>query len=528
MGPRRRVRIARPCDGPGGVIRLCYARSRAPALRAPPGATTAPSRVSAPLDLRAAARQAMIDHGFRPDFGAEVESETARIAREEAGLPRGGRDLRDLPWSSIDEVESRDLDQVEVAETLAGGGTRVRVAIADVDALVRAGSATDTHAAWNTTSVYTASAVFPMLPEALSTDLTSLGEGVDRRAMVVDLQLAPDGTTVRHDHYRAIVRNRAKLDYDAVGAWLEGRGPAPAKVAASPELAAQLRLQDTAAQSLRALRHRRGALPLETVEARPVMEGATVARIDVKVANRARQLIEDFMITANVAMASFLAERQSAWIGRVVKVPERWARIVDLARPLGETLPAEPSAAALAGFLERQRARDPLRFPDLSLSVIKLLGSGEYVLERPGPPGDGHFGLAVDDYTHSTAPNRRYADLVTQRLLKSVLAGAAAAYEDDALTTIARRCTEREDEANKVERQVRKQAMALLLAGRIGDRFDALVTGAGPKGTWVRVLRPPVEGRVVRGEAGLDVGDAVRVRLLATDPSRGFIDFARD
>jgi VacB/RNase II family 3'-5' exoribonuclease len=471
----------------------------------------------------------MIDHGFRPDFGPEAEAEVAALVpAANAGPLPGLRDLRDRPWSSIDEVESRDLDQIEVAEPLPGGDTRVLVAIADVDSRVPAGSAIDDHAGWNTTSVYTGAAIFPMLPEALSTDLTSLNEGVDRPAIVVEQVVAADGSTRAHDVYRAVVHNHAKLDYDAVGAWLEGRGPAPAKVDASPELAAQLRGQDSAAQALRTLRYERGALPLETMEARAVMEGETVTGLVVKAKNRARQLIEDFMVAANVAMAAFLAQHGSAWIGRVVRTPKRWERIAALARELGDPLPDEPSAVALAGFLERQRTRDPLRYPDLSLSVVKLLGSGEYVLDRPGSSNEGHFGLAVDDYTHSTAPNRRYGDLVTQRLLKAVLARRPPAYDDAALAAIASRCTEREDEANKVERQVRKQAAALLLARRIGARFDAIVTGANVKGTWVRLLRPPVEGRVMRGEEGLDVGDRVRVRLLSTDPVRGFIDFARD
>jgi exoribonuclease-2 len=438
------------------------------------------------------------------------------------------RDLRSLLWSSIDEVESRDLDQIEVAEALPGGDTRVRVAIADVDSLVRAGSAVDAHAGWNTTSVYTGVAIFPMLPEDLSTDLTSLGEGVDRRAMVIDLVVAADGSTKGHDVYPAVVHNHAKLDYDAVGAWLEERGPAPPKVAASPELAAQLRVQDGAAQALRERRYERGALPLETIEARPEMDGEAVTGLVVRAKNRARQLIEDFMVAANVAMAAFLEEHHSPWIGRVVRIPQRWGRIVDLAHQVGDDLPLEPSARALAEFLDRQHAKDPLRFPDLSLSVVKLLGSGDYVLQKPDQPNEGHFGLAVDDYTHSTAPNRRYADLVTQRLLKGVLAGGGTPYDDGALSAIALRCTEREDEANRVERQVRKQAAAVLLADRVGARFDALVTGASPKGTWVRILRPPVEGRVIRGEEGLDVGDKVQVRLIGTDPAHGFIDFARD
>ena len=481
------------------------------------------------INLRAAARQAMIDRGFRPDFEPEVEAQVAALRRTpDLATPAGMRDLRSLLWSSIDEVESRDLDQIEMAEALPGGDTRVRVAIADVDSLVPAGSAVDAHAGWNTTSVYTGVAIFPMLPEDLSTDLTSLGEGVDRRAMVIDLVVAADGTTKSHDVYPALVHNHAKLDYDAVGAWLEEQGPAPPKVAASPELAAQLRVQDAAAQVLRERRYERGALPLETIEARPEMDGEAVKGLVVKPKNRARQLIEDFMVAANVSMAAFLEEHHSPWIGRVVRIPQRWGRIVDLAQQLGDELPLEPSARALAEFLDRQHAKDPLRFPDLSLSVVKLLGSGDYVLQKPGQANEGHFGLAVDDYTHSTAPNRRYADLVTQRLLKWVLAGGGPPYDDSALSAIALRCTEREDEANRVERQVRKQAAAVLLADRVGASFDALVTGASPKGTWVRILRPPVEGRVMRGEEGLDVGDKVRVRLIGTDPVRGFIDFARD
>jgi exoribonuclease-2 len=486
-------------------------------------------RVKTHFNLRAAARQAMLDHGFRPDFGPEVDAEVAAAAgRPAPDAAVGIRDLRERLWSSIDEVESRDLDQVEVAEALPGGDTRLMVAIADVDSLVPAGSATDEHAGWNTTSVYTGAAVFPMLPEAFSTDLTSLNEGVDRRAIVIEQVVAADGTTRAHDVYGALVHNHAKLDYDAVGLWLENNGPAPAKLEASPALAEQLRLQDAAAQALRTLRYERGALPLETMEARAVMEGEMVRDLVVKAKNHARQLIEDFMVASNVAMAGFLAAHGSPWIGRVVRTPKRWERIVALARELGERLPDEPSASALSDFLERQRTGDPLRYPDLSLSVVKLLGSGEYVFDKPGLPNEGHFGLAVDDYTHSTAPNRRYADLVTQRLLKAALAKRRPPYDDAALGAVASRCTQREDEANKVERQVRKQAAALLLARRIGARFDAIVTGANPKGTWVRLLRPPVEGRVMRGEEGLDVGDRVRVKLLSTDPVRGFIDFARD
>jgi VacB/RNase II family 3'-5' exoribonuclease len=483
--------------------------------------------VSAPLDLRAAAHQEMLREGFEPDFPPEVVREVGAIPGA-APVPAAGlRDLRGLLWSSIDNPESRDLDQVEYVERLPGGDLKVLVAIADVDALVAAGSATDRHAAHNTTSVYCGVTMFPMLPERLSTGLTSLNEHADREAVVIEFVVARDGATGAPDVYRAAIRNAAQLDYPGVAGWLEATGPAPAKVAASAELAAQLKLQDGAAQALRGRRHLAGALDLETIEATPVASDGRVTDLALHRKNRATDLIEDFMIAANVTMATFLAQNGSASIRRVVRVPERWDRIVTLAGNLGEKLPATPSSEALGQFLSRRHQADPDHFPDLSLSVVKLMGPGVYALEQPGQPSEGHFGLAVQDYSHSTAPNRRYADLVTQRLLKACLGGGRPAYSSDELAGIATRCTAMEDAARKVERTTRKQAAAELLADRIGQSFDAIVTGKSPKGTFVRTLKPHAEGMVVRGQKGMDVGDRVTVRLVETNPARGFIDFAR-
>lgn len=482
------------------------------------------------IDLKAAARQEMIREGFEPDYPADVMREVGGLPANSAVKPNtdpSRRDLRNLVWSSIDNPESRDLDQVEVAELLANGDIKVLVGIADVDSLVSSASALDRHAAHNTTSVYCGIITFPMLPERLSTDLTSLNEKVDRLALVIEFVVAPDGTVRSQDVYRAMLRNGAQLDYPSVGGWLGAGGECPAKVRASAALEQQLRLQDRVAQTLRSRRHRAGALELETIEATPVSEDGRVTDLVVRPQNRATQLIEDFMIAANTAMATFLEEKGSSAIRRVVKVPERWDRIVALAAGLGEKLPATPDSGALSAFLAKRRAADPDHFPDLSLSVVKLMGPGIYVLEKPGETGEGHFGLAVHDYTHSTAPNRRYADLVTQRLLKAVLAGAKPAYADESLAQIATQCTTMEDGARKVERTCRKQAAAELLSGRIGESFDAIVTGASAKGTFVRTLRPPAEGMVVRGQHGLDVGDKVTVRLVGADPVRGFIDFAR-
>ncbi|NUS32562.1 MAG: RNB domain-containing ribonuclease [Gemmatimonadaceae bacterium] len=476
-------------------------------------------------DLDAVARQALTDNHFQPELDADAQRELATLPST-SGLG-GLRDLCDLGWSSIDNAESKDLDQIELVDALPDGGVRLRVAIADVDAIVPKGSALDRHAAANATSVYTGIAVYPMLPREVSEGQSSLLEGADRPVVVIELELTRDGTVRARDVYRAAARNHAKLAYDSVGSWLEGRGPVPPVVAAMPGLEEQLWLQDRTASLLKSLREKAGALELDTAEASAVGQNGKVQSITVTRKNRARDLIEDFMIAANVAIAQYLADEQRSAIRRVVRVPRRWDRIVALAATFGGTLPATPDARALADFLAVRRAADPLRFPDLSLSIVKLLGPGEYVLDRPGAADDeGHFGLAAHDYSHATAPNRRYADLVTQRLVKAAIAGAPAPYSDDELAAIAQLCTERENAANRVERVTRKAAAALLLAPRIGSVFDAIVTGVNKDGTYVRLLSPPAEGRVVHGEAGMDVGERVRVKLVATDPRRGFIDFA--
>jgi exoribonuclease-2 len=401
------------------------------------------------------------------------------------------------------------------------------VAVADVDAVVAAGSAVDRHAHHNTTSVYTGAEIFPMLPERLSTDLTSLNAGQTRLAVVVELAVTPEGAVRGSTVYRARVRNQAKLAYGAVAAWLEGTGPAPSARAGAADVDAQLRLQDRVAQALRRRRHEHGALDLETIEPQPVFDGEAITALRVDRPSRALQLIEDLMIAANGATARYLAAAGVPSLRRVVRSPERWARLVALAAEHDVRLPDAPDAAALQAFLVARRAADPLGFPDLSLVVVKLMGAGEYVVEPPGGAPIGHFGLAVRDYTHSTAPNRRFPDLVTQRLLKAALAGRPSPYANEDLAALATHCTAQEDAANRVERQVRKSAAALLLEGRVGDRFDGVVTGASEKGTWVRVFDPPVEGRVVAGSRGLEVADRVRVRLVGTDVERGFIDFVR-
>ena len=469
----------------------------------------------------------MTARGLLPDFSPAVLAQTQALGERVVETGPAIRDLRELAWASIDNDDTRDLDQLSVAEPLAGGAVKLLVAVTDVDATVVEGSAIDGHARANTTSVYTAAEIFPMLPESLSTDLTSLAEARDRLAIVVEMAVGPDGAVTASDVYRALVRNQAKLAYDSVAAWLDGTGKAPAAVAAWPALADQLALQARVAQAMKDLRHHRGALTLETTEAHAVFDGDALADLRPDEKNSAKELIEDFMIAANVATAQFLERHGFPSLRRVLRSPERWDRIVALGAGLGERLPVEPSAPALQAFLTRRRQADPARFADVSLAVVKLLGSGEYAVELPGGTVDGHFGLAVKDYTHSTAPNRRFPDLATQRLIKAAIAGSPAPYTAEQLTDLARHCTLQEDNAAKVERQVRESAAALLLAPRVGQRFDAIVTGASPKGTWVRILHPAVEGRVVRGDHGLDVGDAVRVDLVDTDVERGFIDFAR-
>jgi len=477
--------------------------------------------------LQTIARRAMTERGLEPDFSAAATAEADTITKAASDSTPSIRDLTGLLWASIDNDDSRDLDQLSVAEALTGGAVRILVAVADVDAIVSKSSAIDDHARTNTTSVYTAAQVFPMLPEKLSTDLTSLGEGQKRLAIVVEMVVGADGAVSQSAVYRASVLNRAKLAYGSVAAWLEGTAPAPPKLAAVRGLDELLRLQDKAAQAMKQRRHQQGALSLETIQTRALFNGDVLADLLPDEKNRAKELIEDFMIAANGVSARYLEQKGVASLRRILRTPERWDRIVALAATLGDRLPPQADSGALEEFLVKRQRADALRFPDLALCVVKLLGSGEYAVQRPGHAPNGHFGLAVRDYTHSTAPNRRFPDLITQRQLKAALTGRPPAYDDAELEGLARHCTTQEDAAAKVERQVRKSAAALLLASRIGERFDALVTGAAEKGTWVRILRPAVEGRLVRGFDGLDVGDHVRVELVHVDVERGFIDFAR-
>jgi exoribonuclease-2 len=468
----------------------------------------------------------MLDQGFQPDFAPGTDEQLAAIKTRTAPVADAQVcDLRSLLWSSIDNDSSRDLDQAEVAERVANG-IRVLVAIADVDATVAMGTPIDNHASQQTTTVYTGIRTFSMLPEVLSTDMTSLNENVDRLSIVVEFVVAADGTIASSDIYRALVRNQAQLTYNGVGPWLEGTAAPPPKVAASAALQAQLKLQDEATQLLRAERNRMGALNMNRVEADPQIVNGEVTGINTREENRATELIENFMVAANGAMASTLGKAGVSSIRRIVKTPERWPRIVELAAKYGETLPATPDSGALNAFLQRRQTADATHYADVSLAVVKLMGPGEYVVMHPGDPEQGHFALAVRDYTHSTAPNRRFADTVTQRLIKAVLAKRPAPYSNAQLDAIAQNCNLKEEAARKVERNMGKRIAAVALQPRIGETFSAVVTGVTPKGVFVRVLNPPAEGILVRGE-GVDVGDKLQVKLISADPRKGYIDFIR-
>lgn len=481
------------------------------------------------FDLQAAARQTMWEHGFEPGFPAAVHEQLAQLTTHPPNKAPDGalRDLRHLLWSSIDNDTSRDLDQIEVGERLTGGAWKVLVGIADVDSFVPKGSPIDLHAAKETTTVYTGVENFPMLPDELSTDTTSLLESADKLSIVIEFVVDSGGRVTSSDVYRSLVRNRAQLTYDAVGGWLEGKSAAPVKVASSAELQAQLKLQDEIAQALKNERFSRGALNIETTEVHPIVLNRQVVDVVKQEKNRATEVIEDFMIAANGVVARMLQARKVSSIRRVVKTPERWDRIVELAARDGEKLPPTADSKALNDFLLRRKNADPAHFADLSLALIKLIGPGQYVLQRPEDPEPGHFGLAVEDYTHSTAPNRRFADLVTQRIIKAVLGQQPAPYSDTELADIARNCTQKQDAARKVEREMSKRIASVAMSNRIGEEFDAIVTGVSPKGTFVRLLQPHVEGLLAQGQEGVDVGDKLRVKLIRTDVERGYIDFAR-
>jgi VacB/RNase II family 3'-5' exoribonuclease len=477
--------------------------------------------------LQATAERVMREHGFSLEIPADVSQQLKHETPQSAATEDTGvRDLRTLPWSSIDNETSRDLDQLEVVEQEADGAIKVMVAIADVDAFVPKDTPIDRFAAAQTTTVYTGVHNFPMIPDALSTGVTSLLAGGDKLTVVIEFRVSESGRLRSSAVYRGLVRNTAQLTYGEVGEWLEGRAAAPRAVADFPALASQLRLQDRVARMLRNERHRHGALNIDTIETRPVVRGEQVVSLETQPKNCATALIEDFMIASNEIVAGLLEAHHISYIKRVVKSPARWDRIVTVAARVGGRLPSQPDSKALNDFLQAQAAADPDHFPDLSLAIIKLMGPGEYVLETADADGDGHFGLAVDDYTHSTAPNRRFADLVTQRLLKAVLAGLRSPYSDDELGAIAATCTARAAAARKVEREMSKFIAAVVMRDRIGDRFEAIVTGVTPRGTFVRTLDPHVEGLLMHPVAGLDVGDKLTVTLANTDVDRGFVDFA--
>ena len=478
------------------------------------------------LDLQAIAKTIMEQRGFEPDFPAAVSQQLASLRQNPPAIAAGGdiRDLRSLFWSSIDNDTSRDLDQVEVAERTANGDVKVMIGIADVDAFVPKQSPIDQHAATETTTVYTGVRNFPMLPEELSTGITSLLEGQGRLSIIIEFVIDSSGAVTSSELYRALVRNQAQLQYNSVGAWLEGTAEAPPKIHQSNDLQQQLKLQDEVAQRLKGQRHQHGALNLETNEVHPLVLNDQVVDIVKQQKNRATDLIEDFMVAANGVVARKLQNVSS--LRRIVRTPERWDRIVQLAASKGDRLPAEPDSKALNDFLIRQKAADPDHFADLSLAVIKLIGPGEYVLEKAGETAPGHFGLAVQDYTHATAPNRRFADVVTQRLIKATIAGQKNPYSDDELTAIAANCTQKEDAARKVERDMSKRLAAIAMQHRIGEAFDAIVTGVTDHGTFVRVLQPHVEGLLIQGH-GLDVGDKLRAKLVSVNVEKGYIDFSR-
>jgi ribonuclease R len=483
--------------------------------------------------LKSIAHRAMLERGLLPDFSAEALAELGRLQLpavtegESAEGDHGIRDMQNLLWASIDNDDSLDLDQLTVAEATTSGKVKILVAIADVVSSIINGSAIDQHARNNTTSVYTAAEIFPMLPEKVSTDITSLNFNEDRLSIVVEMLVGVDGSLEDSKIYRAWVRNHAKLAYNSVAAWLEKNGVIPEAIVAVQGLAENLQLQDRAAQRMKNLRLVHGALSLETIEAKPVFDGDQIRALEIEEKNRAKEIIEDFMIAANGVTARYLSAKKSPSIRRVVRTPKRWERIVEIAADHKVELPERPDSKALEEFLVKQKAADPLRFPDLSLAMIKLLGAGEYIAELPDGDVSGHFGLAVKDYAHSTAPNRRYPDLITQRLLKAALEAKPVPYSKDELDVLAAHCTEAEDAANKVERQVGKSAAALLLESRIGEQFDSIVTGASEKGTWVRLLNVPVEGKLNSGIDGIDVGDRIRVQLISVNVEKGYIDFRK-
>ncbi|UUX93834.1 RNB domain-containing ribonuclease [Methanoplanus endosymbiosus] len=477
-------------------------------------------------DLKAIARDAMKSYGFAPRFPDQVIRESENISgRIFPDNVTEAADLRHLLWSSIDNFDSKDLDQIEFCEEKDGGIINVKVAIADVDCYVPKDSATDRYAAYNTTAVYTGVETFFMIPFKLCGNISSLLPGKDCQAVVAEYDILPDGDIEHVGVYRAVVSNKAKLIYEEVGNWIEKKGSIPDDVGSIPGLKDQILLQHKASLRLRKFRMQNGALDLETAEARPVMRGNDVSDIISMKQNEAHRIIEEFMVAANRTFAGFLMDAGVPMTHRVVKIPEKWDLICEVVAGYGVTLPDSPDSKALTEFLAGQRVSDPKTFPDLSLTIVKLLGHGEYVPYNPGDAPVGHFALAVPDYTHSTAPNRRYNDLIIQRIVKSVLDGKKVPYTPGELERLSVRMTDRDKASQKVERFMLKSAAAVLLSKSIGKVFDAIVTGASGRGTYVRIYDPPVEGRVMEGYEGLYVGRKVKVSLLMTDAYRGYIDF---
>ncbi len=475
------------------------------------------------VDLEELGCQVMREKGLSCQFSKAALDQLAQI--QGAASPTAQHvDLRSFLWCSIDNDTSRDLDQLTYAEK-EDAIFSLWIAVADVDALVNKNTPLDQAARINTTSVYTPTKIFPMLPEKLSTNLTSLNEGEDRLALVVKIQIDPSGTVLNSSLFLALVRNYAKLTYHSVGPWLAETGVIPEKVKTVAGLEKVLRTQHQITQILKQKRQESGSLTLHSADAEIRLDLNNHLVAEKESQSFANQLIEEFMIAANRATAEYLKKAKIPYLRRVVRTPKYWDRIVDLAQGYGETLPKEPDSKALNAFLKKRLEEDPETFPDLSLTVIKLLGRGEYIVEHSDEKPTGHFALAVPDYTHATAPNRRFPDLIAQRQYKAVIRGERSPYSFEELKDLAAHCTQQEDAATKVERRLNKSAAALLLSPQIGKFFKGIITGANVKGTWVRIFEPAVEGKIVQGYQGLKVGDKVTVQLQSIDIANGFINF---
>ncbi len=478
-----------------------------------------------PADLTELAKKAMLEYQFLPEFPITVEQEVNQIPSPVIPTSDSVQDLRDKLWFSIDHYDTRDIDQLTYAEPLSDGQVKLYIAIADVDSLVKKNSAIDHYAEHNATSIYTPTKTFFMLPEKLSTQFTSLNEREDRMAIVIEVIITPNGAIEQHRLYPAYVRNQAKLTYSHVTTWLDNQGSIPIRVSKIAGLEEQIKFQDKIAHQLKAYRVQQGALILDKIEPYVIFMNGQIVGLQVSERNRAWDLIENFMVIANTAAARFSRDHHLPLLRRVIRTPKRWDRLLEIAKKYGEILPEQPNAKALDLFLLKRRLIDPLHFAELSLIVIKLLGNGEYVAEHPEENPMEYFGLALRDYVHATAPNRRYSDLIIQRLLKAGLQNQSSPYLSQELEALAKHCTEKEDKATKVERKMRKSAAALLLSSKLNQTFDAIVTGASLEDRWVRIFDPPIEGKVIQGYENIDVGDRIQVKLVSVNVEQGFIDF---